>query len=128
MKIISFGYTTPALLARRKTVTRREWDDRYAKSFKGGEIVQAYDKSPRAGGKKVGEVKLIVAPYKEPLMAMPDTDYEAEGFAFLYGNGHTPPKWSGLPSFSMEAFKLWRQSGGTVWVIRFRVISLEEAS
>lgn len=64
MKIISFAKTTAALLAGHKSVTRRYWNPRHALSFKPGEIVQAWDKSPRFGGKMVAEIK-IVAVYKE---------------------------------------------------------------
>lgn len=39
MKIISFAETTPALLADAKTVTRREWAEKHARSFKAGERV-----------------------------------------------------------------------------------------
>ena len=33
-KIISFAWTTDALLQCKKTVTRRDWDDKYASRFK----------------------------------------------------------------------------------------------
>jgi hypothetical protein len=63
MKIISFAWTTPALLAGSKCVTRREWDKKYAESFEAGEYVQAFDKSPRAGGKCVAIIELTQKPY-----------------------------------------------------------------
>ena len=82
MKIISFGWTWPALLAEpplRKTVTRRDWNVEYALRFK-GDLIQAFDKSPRFGGKKIATIRLIRSPYNEPIDLMPDSDYEAEGF------------------------------------------------
>jgi len=127
MRIISFAWTTPALLAGRKTCTRRDWDAAYASQFRPGDVVAAYDKSPRYGGKKVAEVAVVRAPYQEPLAAMPDEDYEAEGFAFLYAQGIKPPKSSGFPSFSRLAFDAWRRSGGAVFVVRFRLLSTEGA-
>ena len=54
MKIISFAWTTEALLAGIKTCTRRDWNDDYARRFKNGEFCQAFDRNPRAGGKRVG--------------------------------------------------------------------------
>ena len=130
MKIISFAFTTPAFLAGKKVVTRREWDGRYAASFRKGEVCSAYDKSPRFGGVKVGEIKLTRAPYKERLAEMPDSDYAAEGFFFLHHGPkrHTPPRSSGFRDFSFEAFCAWRETGGVVWVVRFRVVSLEAVS
>lgn len=41
MRIISFAWTSPALLAGAKTVTRRDWDDSYARRFSAGELVAA---------------------------------------------------------------------------------------
>lgn len=81
--IISFAYTTPALLAGAKTVTRREWKPKHARSFKAGDLVAAYDRSPRLCGKQVATIQLTAAPSWEPDSATPDTDFEAEGFAFL---------------------------------------------
>ena len=53
--IISFRHTTPALLAGRKTVTRRSWHpvhlERWQKAWDLGRLEhKAYDKSPRQGG------------------------------------------------------------------------------
>lgn len=79
--MISFAYTTPAFLARRKTVTRRDWDDDYARSFMVGRVFSAFDKQPRFGGVRIGRAR-VVAIDKQPLVQMPDSDYEAEGFAY----------------------------------------------
>ena len=57
--IISFAWTTAALLDGRKTVTRREWSDAHAAKFKPGDLVDAYDRSPRFKGKKVGVIRII---------------------------------------------------------------------
>lgn len=127
MKIISFGWTWPALLADgnlQKTVTRRDWDAKYAASFKAGELIQAYDRSPRFKGKQIATIRLIMAPYLEPISDMPDSDYEAEGFAYLATNRHLLPK--SMPyDVSREGFDTWRKSGERLWVIRFeRVVTI----
>lgn len=58
--IISFAWTTQALLAGRKTVTRREWTDGHAAKFKPGDLVDAWDKLPRCkGSKKVAVIRII---------------------------------------------------------------------
>ena len=86
MKIISFAWTTDALLAGKKTVTRRDWNDKYAASFKKGDIVAAWDKCPRCkGAKKIGEVRLTKAPYKQWLHEVTDADEKKEGC--LWGSG-----------------------------------------
>ena len=82
--IISFAWTTKALLANKKSETRRFWTDEYAAKFKAGMIVDAYDKSARFGGKKVATIRLVKAPYKEPLSEMSDESFEAEGGTMLW--------------------------------------------
>ena len=82
--IISFAYTTAKLLAGKKTVTRRRWAERQFKiwqnAYRSGKLVHdAYDKSPRAGGKKIAQIRLTCQPYKELLQDMPDSDVQAEG-------------------------------------------------
>ncbi|MFV2016372.1 MAG: hypothetical protein ACC656_13150, partial [Candidatus Heimdallarchaeota archaeon] len=42
-------------------------------------IHDAYDNIPRAGGRKIGQIKLIDKPYKEKLVDMPLKDLKAEG-------------------------------------------------
>src|SRR4051794_26432107 len=89
-RIIAFAETTPALLAGAKTVTRREWNDRYAQSFKAGEILQAWDKSPRTGkGKRVGLIRLTEVPRKERANEIRPSEYVAEGFLYMREHGLT---------------------------------------
>jgi hypothetical protein len=82
MKIISFAWTTDALLAGRKTATCRNYDERYARRFRAGDLVAAYDRSPRYKGTQVAIIRLThdatIGPWKDIL-----TDpYEQEGFAY----------------------------------------------
>ena len=58
MQIISFAMTTAALLAGQKTVTRRDWPEKYAQQFKPGNLVQGYDRSARNGGKCIAIIRL----------------------------------------------------------------------
>jgi hypothetical protein len=119
-KIVSFSWTSPAIRACRKTVTRRDWTGDYAMRFKKGDEVIAYDRSPRAGGKPIARLILTADARIEPDARAPDSDYEAEGFDFLarlYENG--------APHFraatSREHFDEWRRAGGYSWVVRFIV-------
>ncbi len=119
MKEISFSWTAPAFLAGVKTVTRREWNDRYAKTFKKGEIVAAYDKQRRFGGRKIGLIKLIQVPYKENITDMPSEDWVEEGFAMMAAekkliDGRTP--W--------DFYKRWIGAGKDFWVVRFKVVEI----
>jgi len=110
MKIISFAWTTEALLAGLKTVTRRFWSDSYAEKFKEGDRVQAWDKSPRFGGCKVAEIRLTCDPYKEKLAAMPEDDVAKEG---------------GLWASKNEFINCMGGPNEEPWVVRFELVAVE---
>lgn len=129
MKIISFAYTTPALTAGAKTVTRRDWRPEYAARFRAGELVAAYDRSPRARGRQVATIRLTQRPCYQPMVEMPDSDYEAEGFAWLLAHpAHLPKTIGGLPTtlheFTREGFEHWRTYGEAMWVVRFELVAV----
>jgi uncharacterized protein YqfB (UPF0267 family) len=129
MRIISFAYMTPALLAGRKTVTRRDWDADYAKIFKGGDTVSAFNRSPRFSGKKVAEIELLSTPVLESTYDMPDSDYEAEGFSFMYHilpDAMLPREFMGRPctrnDFSRRGFDAWRARNELLFTVRFKLV------
>ena len=82
--IISFGKTKDELLSGTKTVTRRFWKPNYFATWltrwdKGFRVYDAYDKSPRNGGKKIGTITLTQRPYREPLSMLTESELLAEG-------------------------------------------------
>ena len=114
---ISFGKTVPHLL--HKTVTRRCWKDSHAKKFANAfhqnKLIKALDKDIRYGGKQIGWCRLLCAPYKEQLSAMPQADLAAEGGMC-----------ASLEQFIQRYFK-----GNTnleVWVIRFEIVALNQVA
>ena len=124
MRIISFGWTSPAILARRKTVTRRDWKASYARTFHKGELLQAWDKSPRTRkGKKIGVIRLTAEPSYEPVNWAPNSDYEAEGFEYLDSIGARVNRKS-----PVHLWTTWLQGDVWKWVLRFEIISLEGES
>lgn len=121
MRSISFAWVSPAFVAKRKHCTRREWDKKYALSFKKGEQLFGLDKVYFAGGHRIGSIVLTEPPYEEPLEKMPDSDFEQEGFAYLEEIKHPLPKhWikAGCKTWR-DAFEFWRKSNNIVWVLRF---------
>lgn len=117
--IISFAWTTEALLAEAKKVTRRDWSKEYAAKFRGGTVHSAYNRQARFGGEKVGDVKLCLPPYPERTRDIPDEDYELEGFFYmeergLLIRGRTPREW----------FEAWRKSNQVLFVVRFDLVYL----
>lgn len=79
MMIISFAWTTEALISGRKTVTRRYWSRRYAQRFHAGDLTQAYDRSPRYRGQQVAIIRLTRDPYTQSLDDLTDEDERKEG-------------------------------------------------
>lgn len=82
--ILSFAWTTDALLAGRKTCTRRVWKDvhfqRWVNAYRKGNLIHdAVDKVLFAGGKRIAKIRLTREPYRETLRDMPESDIEAEG-------------------------------------------------
>lgn len=128
MKIISFSWTSPAILALAKTVTRRDWKLRHAESFKKDEIVQAWDKSPRFKGKKIGIIRLLREPYLESTCKMPMTDYVYEGFEYLDEHPELispAAKRAGFKPPLITAFEHWKSAGEMLYVVRFEIVELE---
>lgn len=122
MRNISFAWTTPSLVTRNKTCTRREWNPEYAARFLAGEFVTAYDKQARFGGKPVGVIKLTEVPrYTGEL---PEEDFAAEGFEW--------DKAHGLQVDHLDVDVLWRAwriqaaQGAKWWVVRFEVMEINE--
>ncbi len=130
MKIISFSWTTPALLAGEKTVTRRDWKERHATAFHEGDLVQAWDKVPFAGGKKIAIIRLTQRPYLEDISGAWNSDYWAEGFNYMTREGIAFPDKgapvSGIPDF--PAWLRWKATGVSLWVVRFKLESVEGAT
>lgn len=137
MRIISFSWTTPALLAGEKTVTRRDWADNYAKGFRAGDLVAAYDRSQRIGGRQVATIRLTRDPYREGVQDIPEEDWYGEGFEFFRHHPSLLP--SNAPRWMKQllrspnprlAFKYACQGPPTrvyglvesLWVVRFELV------
>lgn len=119
MPEISFAWTTPALLAGAKTVTRREWSDQYVRQFSDGQRVTALNRQRRFRGEPVAVIRLTGEPYKENSMNAPPEDYALEGFHFLERAGAkvdklTPP----------VLWRAWHRTGTAhdFYVVRFEVV------
>lgn len=121
MRIISFGHTTPALVAGAKTVTRRDWKGGYATLHRAGDQLAAYDRSPRFRGRQIATIALTEAPYPEDSDAAPPADYAAEGFEWLEERGY---RVFGHPPAVL--WQAWRQHPRDLWVVRFAVVALTE--
>ncbi len=113
--IISFSWTTPALLADpcRKSVTRRNWRYTYADRFHEAQVVDAYDKSPRIGGRKIAEIAIKSVNLEWTSWA-PASDYAAEGFEYLDEigaavHGQTPA----------DVWRDWHEHPVQLYTVRF---------
>lgn len=113
MNIISFNWTTLAVQAEVKTCSRRDWDSRHARQFRAGELVQAYSAAPHRGGEKVKVIRLTDI-YRERACDAPETDWEAEGFAFMEERGLLVGKVTPATIWAD-----WKESTRLLYVVRF---------
>ena len=122
MKILAFARTTPAYIALRKNVTRRDWSDTYFNRWRDGDQFQAWSNSPRVkGAHKIGE-GVVLSVRRELTCEAPDSDWEAEGFAYMAEHGIL----LGTELSCAAMWRLWRSSPShETWVIRFEVVSIE---
>lgn len=111
--ILSFAWTSKALLDGKKTCSRRIWSDRTArawvKAYNDGRLVhQAWNQAPFCkGARKIANIRLTKPVYQEQLADMPDADLDAEG---------------GLWASKEEFFRLFGgDPGKIVWVVRFEL-------
>ncbi len=129
MKIISFAWTSPALVAGEKTVTRREWQPNHASRFQPGDLVAAYDRQPRFGGKQIATIRIVSVTW-ERFQDMPDSDYAGEGFEYLAAHPELLPKsgpYSDAYMVSRSRFAEWQESPDGSWVIRFELVEVVNA-
>lgn len=116
MMTISFAWTSPALVAGKKTVTRRDWKPEHARKFKRGDKVTAYNKSPRNGGKPIAVIELTADPYLERTSKMTLESYQREGLTWLHSIGAVVP-----PDLWWNA---WRDLDEELWVIEFELLEV----
>lgn len=128
MSWISFAWTTPPLVAGRKTMTWRDWDDNYARHFKTGQLVDAYNRSPRNHGEKVATIR-ILSVEKTTTANLTDDDWEAEGLKYLYEHPEQCPKTLFGEKFrpdmvTLEGFRQRCQEAEDGWCIRFELVEV----
>lgn len=78
---IAFAWTMPALLARAKTVTRRDWKDATVKRFPAGQWVWAIDSTYRQNKRAL--IEIAGTPEKQLTAFLPESEWVAEGFEWI---------------------------------------------
>lgn len=121
MLIISFSWTTQALRARAKCVTRRNWIRSHAEKFRAGMLVQAWSAAPHHRGEKIGVIELTHDPAPQDSRLANDQDWIDEGFAWYARHG--------TPIEKQRATDIWRQwhhpsTARDLYVVRFNIVEL----
>ena len=120
MKVMSFAWTTPALLAGEKTVTRREWSEKFAARFHEGDLIQAWNRQPRfRGAEKLAIIRLTRTPYLERLCDIPAEDWFSEGFEYLQGIGATVNQFT-----PRDFWEHWKTQTDSLYVVRFELVEV----
>lgn len=121
--IISFAWTTPALLAGAKTMTRREWTPSHASRFCLDDMVDAWNRSPRAGrssgARKVATIRLTQPAYPQDTARLTAQDYVREGFTWLSINGSREDR-----DRIHAIWTDWHVRPRTLWVVEFELVEL----
>lgn len=122
--ILSFTWTTPPLLAGVKTMTWRDWTEDYADRVRRAGRVAAWDRLPRAHGHFLGRSLRLLEVTKGTTADMQDSDYEAEGLAWMAANPESCPKTifgkPFLPLYvSREYFDHRRHDAEPGYIVRF---------
>ena len=115
--IISFGWTTPALLAGQKTVTRRYWNAKHAAKFKAGMQIDAWNTSPRnvkGNPHKVATIRLADDPVLDWSDGVDSREWQAEGFAYLSEHNDD--------DVVERILHDWRSNPRRLYVVRFEVV------
>lgn len=128
--IISFGWTSDALLAGVKTVTRREWNANHAARFKQGMLCDAWNTAPRnvrGNPHKIATIRIVSV---ERSNAYPEDDYEREGLRWLQEARPAAgiPWNAGTILRPIGLWNLWLETLPLLWVVRFEVVDFTEAS
>ena len=123
---ISFAWTTPAVVIGQKCVTRRDWKAQTIRQFEGavltGALVDAWDKSPRFGGKPFGKIRIIEVVAKEDSRTIPEPAWEEEGFHVLTRLGAKIGK-----SSPIDVWNFWRTENDVPQtVVRFELVELND--
>ena len=121
MQIISFAWTTPALLAQAKDRTRRGWTADYARRFHVCMNCQGFDKGARNGGRGVAIVQLTQDPYLERTGKMTEEDYAGEGFLWMEQNHYTM-----RGQHPREYFEKWKATNEMLYVVHFQILRVIE--
>lgn len=124
--ILSFAWTTPAVVVRVKTQTRRDWTPRtfsmYKRAMSEGRLVDAYDRSPRFGGKPFGQIRITGLVESEDSRTIPDNSWFKEGFHVLAMLG---AKIGG--SSPEDVWRFWKERNEQEQnVVDFELVSLNE--
>lgn len=129
--IISFAWTTDAVLAGRKKRTRRFWSRDYALRFKPNSLHQGYNKLPRVGGHQIGIVTITQIPHTQLTALMTEEDYELEGLKYmeevgLYIPVRTIDGKKVPPMHPRRFFEAWKETNDNPFVIDFEFALLPQ--
>jgi hypothetical protein len=122
---ISFSMTKSELLSGNKTVTRRNWSDRYVKRFisayKEEKYIEAISAQLRYGGTTLGYIKLTQPIYKECILDITSEEIIKEGFPNLSKEQFLNKYFGDL----LEDIKIGK-SDGEIYVVHFEFYSVNQ--
>lgn len=127
--IISFAWTTPALLAGAKTVTRRAWMPVTAAKFHVGDVVDAWNQTPRVNSarrgiriaRQVATIRITRDPWVQNTREVGPDDYRREGFEWLFDHDTDAPCSARMIG---AITKEWRERPRDLYVVEFELVEV----
>jgi hypothetical protein len=122
--ILSFGWTTPAVVIGKKCVTRRQWAERTIRIYERliGHDVDAADSGLQYGGKVFGRVKILDVKRDDDTRKMLEDDWYHEGFDALEALGLKVGRYA--PD---ELWSFWKHENTEPYTrVQFALVSLNQ--
>jgi hypothetical protein len=122
--ILSFSSTWPAVVTRQKTQTMRTWKPQtikwYQRAAANGAFVDAYDKSPRHGGHKIADIRIVRVTLNVDTRTLGRDDWVQEGFPYLQSL-----EWEIDGKTSRELWEFWqKRNTEPMTQVEFEVLDL----
>lgn len=118
--IISFAWTTEAVVMGEKTRTRRAWKPQHAEKFKQGLMVDGWSRIPRVkGAQKICYIEIEREPFIQNTRDLNDEDWKREGLQYMYMNNILI---AGKPA--TQFFHDWKLAEINLYVVDFKLLFL----
>lgn len=117
-RYLSFAWTVPAIMERRKDTTRRTWDPATARLFPRGTWFWGTDRALYRNGRRICLGRISTDPFVQNTRDMDPDEFNREGFDYLESIGATVGDCG-----PRELWRRWTEDPRELVVVRFEVVA-----